>query len=79
MENKIIEYDDRIIGLGEDVADYMQNELKRIINRNYVFDLIYDLEFFKNAFMKLEKYKDKLVSLKENPMGGYNIEVLEVE
>ena len=79
MENKIIEYDDRIIGLGEDVANYMQNELKRIINKTYVFDLMYDLEFFKNAFEKLEKYRDKLVSLKENPMGGYNIEVLEVE
>lgn len=82
MENKIIEWEDWIVGDSRDVADYIlketlnavlnNKEYSKFLNEN-LDNLTSDLEFLVNDLKTLNSLDNELVKVTENPMGGYYI------
>ena len=86
MNNKIIEWENGIVGNAHDVADYILKEtLNAVLNNEEEYELLdedldnftSDLEFLVNDLKTLNSLDNELVKVTENPMGGYYIVKLE--
>lgn len=82
MENKVIEWEDWIVGNSRDVADYILKETLNAVLNNKEYsefldenldNLTSDLEFLVNDLKTLNSLDNELVKVTENPMGGYYI------
>lgn len=75
----IIEFDDQIIGKGKDAANYMIENLKKVIDQtDDVDEGLVILQNYYEALKSLKMYKNSLVSVKECPMSGFTVKELEV-
>lgn len=76
MENKIIEWEDSLVGKARDVARYLLDEHTKMLyrNKNYILEeAVADLTMLVVDLKTLYELDDSLVKVSENPMGGYYI------
>lgn len=75
----IIEFDDQIIGKGKDAANYMIENLKKVIDQtDDVGEGLVILQNYYEVLKSLKMYKNSLVAVKECPMGDFTVKELEV-
>ena len=76
MKNKIIEWEDSLVGKARDVAKYLLDEHIKMLyrNKNYILEeAVDDLTRLVVDLKTLYELDDSLVKVSENPMGGYYI------
>lgn len=80
MENKVIEWEDSLVGSAYDIAEFLLNEHIKVLyqNKDYILgETIADLEMLIADLKALYELDSTLVKVFENPMGGYYIVKLE--
>ena len=76
MKNKVIEWEDGLVGSAYDIAEFLLNEHIKVLyqNKDYILgEVITDLEMLIVDLKALYELDGTLVKVFENPMGGHYI------